>query len=212
MTKLKILNVADFRSAQKKSRETVSNTTKVVRAHTRVISYDDKIEKLEKTIGQKVNGILNAFNALNKAVVKRIGKTELTAVQIITKDVMDDIIMPYKSYLSSMGGAKSIEEAVSYLNDKRRKEIETYGKTDNLIVKINRYYDLQIEKYLFPLRTVETQIRSMNKELGLSRAKFISIENRINKTKELAAPIESTPVVEKEIGSEKVEQTEQTIG
>lgn len=176
-----IAKASDLREAMKQSRETVNGTTAIIRAHTRVISYDDKIERLTKNVGSKVNGILNAFDRLNKAVAKRVGNTQLMATTIITPEVIEDILRPYNEYLESMGGAKSIKGALEFMEAKREKELNSYGKTDALKEKINRFFDLQRDKYLMPLRVIESQINEMNSHLGYKDAKRITYVNKASK-------------------------------
>lgn len=188
MAKLVIATAKDLRLAFKQGRETVNDTAKIVRAHARQISYEDKINRLEKQVGTKVKGILSAFDKLSKVVAKRIGNTELVATSIITPEVISDILSPYQAFLESMGGAKSIEDAVNFLNAKREKELETYGKTEMLRANINRYFDLQRDKYLLPLSTIEAQINEMNRHLKYSGNKLNTVTKVAAKVIKIEAP------------------------
>lgn len=190
MAKLVIVTAKDLRLAFKQGRDTVNDTAKIVRAHARQISYEDKIQRLEKQVGSKVNGILSAFDKLSKVVARRIGKTELVATSIVTPEVVQDILTPYKAFLSSMGGAKSIEDAVAFMEEKRKKELDTYGKTELLRANINRYFDLQIDKYLLPLQAIEAQVNEMNKHLKYTGAKINTVTKVVNKIIKIEAPKE----------------------
>jgi hypothetical protein len=165
MAKLEIAKATDLRLAIKQARETTDSTVKIIRAHTKAISYPSKIESLKKSASGKVNAIFKAFNSLNSAVVKRIGNTTLTKTMLITPQVVDDIVKPYLSYLGAHGGAESIDDALAFIEADREKELKRHGHTDQLKAQINEYYNLQREKYLLPLRAVETQINSMVQSL-----------------------------------------------
>lgn len=192
MAKLVIVSAKDLRVALKQGRDTVNDTTRIVRAHARQISYEDKIQRLEKQVGSKVKAILGAFDKLSKVVAKRIGNTQLVATSIVTPEVIQDILTPYKSYLESMGGAKSIEDAVTFLNEKRSKELDTYGKTEMLRTNINRYFDLQIEKYLLPLQAIEAQVNEMTSHLKYTGVKINTVTKAASKIIKIEAPKEQT--------------------
>ena len=202
MGKLVIKSAKDFQAAMKTSREAATDTARIVRAHARQIDYDDKIARLQKNIGSKVKSIMSAFERLNKAVVKKVGNTNLTAVQIITPEVVSDIMLPYSKFLASFGDAKTITDAVNFLEAKRELELKSYGKTEMLKDKINTYFDLRINKYLLPLQQIEVQINELNDKLGYkgNKINFLS-----SKKKSIPQPktIEVTEVTQ---------STEQTIG
>jgi hypothetical protein len=105
-------------------------------------------------------------------------------------EVIQDILTPYKAFLASMGGAKSIEDAVAFMEEKRKKELDTYGKTDLLRANINRYFDLQIDKYLLPLQAIEAQVNEMNKHLKYTGNKINTVTKVVNKIIKIDAPKE----------------------
>jgi len=197
MGKLVIKSAKDFREASKAGRDTVNDTARIIRAHAKQLSYADKIERLEKSVGSKVNGILRAFETLNKSVVKRVGKSEITATMLITPQVMQDIMNPYNKFLESFGNSSSVGAVINFLESKRAKELDTYGKTELLRNNINTYFDLSINKYILPLRTIEAQINEMNSTLGYKEHKkitFLSSKRKgIPQAIEIAS-IESEPI------------------
>lgn len=202
MAKIAVFDAAQMMAAQKQTNNTVKEINGRLRAHARVLNYATRIERLEKSTGRKVNGILSAFETFNKAVIKRIGATGLTAVDIVTPAIKAEIIEPYLEYLDSLGNSKSINGAIEHLEEKRKKELDRYGKTEETKKEINRLYDLQINKFVLPLKVIEAQFNSLD-TLKKDKGSYGRITN-IVKRMELAEPAQ--------IIEETTEPTENTIG
>lgn len=198
--KLMVLSASEMLAMRKGGTKAVSSTKSVLRAHARVISYADRIDKMEKSAGKTVSSILSAFEVFNKAVIKRIGNTGLTAIDIVTPAVREEIIKPYQTYLESIGGAKNIQSAIDNLNAKRAKELEKFGKTEETAKEINRLYDLQINRFVRPLQVIEAQFNSLD-TLKKEKGKFSAITNA---TKKLltTAPIAEAVVVDGPLDTE----------
>lgn len=195
---LPVLSGKDLTARFKASREAVNEVKRRARAHGRMMDFEDKAERLERTLGRQINAITKAFEYLSTKVEKRMKNHGLTAVQIITPQVRDEIIEPYKEFLKKEFKSGNLDAAIEAQNDKRAKDLKTYGRTDELIKNINKYHDTVINKYLLPLRTIEAQFNSIDTLKG--SGKFNAIEGRV--TRLLSSSATDANVVEdtQEIG------------
>lgn len=193
MGKLVVADAKLLRQRFKASREAVNEVKSRARAHAKMIDFEEKAERMAKALGGTVNGILSAFERLNKTVVRRMERTGLTATQIITADVKKDILEPYKKFLTKEFKSDGIESAIEFQNEKRAKDIKMYGKTDTLIASINKYHDAVINKYLLPLKTIEAQFNSLDYLKGKGAYNAIT-----GKVQMLLGTAEDAKVVESE--------------
>ena len=193
---LPVLSGKDLIARFAASREAVNEVKRRARAHGRMLDFEDKAKRLEGTLGRQINAITKAFEYLSTKVEKRMKNHGLTAVQIITPQVRDEILEPYKKYIEKEFKSGNIDSAIELQNDKRSKDLKTYGRTDELIKNINKYHDTVINKYLLPLRTIEAQFNSIDALKG--RSKFNAIEGRV--TRLLSSTATEANVVENEVG------------
>lgn len=176
---LPVLSGKEFAARFKASRSAVNEIKSRVRAHAKMIDFEDKAERMAKALGGQINGILKAFETLSKKVAVRMEKHNLTAVQVITPEVRREILEPYKKFLEKEFKSGNLDAAIEIQNEKRARDIKSYGRTDDLIKSINRYHDMVIEKYLLPLRTIEAQFNSIGALKG--RTNFNAVESRVTR-------------------------------
>lgn len=176
---LPVLSGKEFAARFKASREAVNEIKSRVRAHAKMIDFEDKAERMSKTLGGQINGILRAFEVLSKKVAIRMERHNLTAVQVITPEVRKEILEPYKQFLEKEFKSGNLDAAIEIQNEKRAKDLKQYGRTDELVKSINRYHDIVVEKYLLPLRTIEAQFNSIGALKG--RTDFNAVESRVTR-------------------------------
>lgn len=182
MTKIVLskLSPKELRESLAMSRNVVTETKRQIAAETKVISYKDMAANNRKKLGKQVDSLLKAFANYSAKVIK-VGDKEVEITKLVTPEVAEGLLRPFKNFLETTFKADTIEEAVKGIREKMDKDIELYGhRRDGIIEDIKAYYNSKIDLYLKPLEVLEAQLNSF-KPTAVQMKQLPSMGNRITK-------------------------------